>query len=49
METYTAYTALLDEYKKEYAKGLTGERADEAREEIETFFIEYVDKSYNFV
>ncbi|TNE96006.1 MAG: DUF1573 domain-containing protein [Bacteroidetes bacterium] len=44
METYDAYTALLEEYKKEYSKGLSGDRAEEAREEIETFFIEYVDK-----
>lgn len=44
IETYTTYTAMLDEYKKEYSKGLNGDRAEEAREEIETFFIEYVDK-----
>jgi hypothetical protein len=44
METYSAYTILLDEYKKEYSKGLNGEPAEEAKEDIETFFIEYVDK-----
>jgi hypothetical protein len=44
METYSAYTILLDEYKKEYSKGLGGEKAEEAKEDIETFFIEYVDK-----
>lgn len=44
IETYESYTALLDEYKKEYSNGLSGEKAEEAKEDIETFFIEYVDK-----
>ena len=44
IETYDSYTAMLEEYKREYSKGLNGEKADEAREDIETFFIEYVDK-----
>jgi tetratricopeptide (TPR) repeat protein len=44
MTTYDRYTAMLDEYKTEYSKGLKGEKADEAREDIETFFLEYVDK-----
>ena len=35
---------MLDQYKKEYANGLNGEKADFAQEEIENFFIEYVDK-----
>lgn len=42
--TYNEYTAMLDQYKKEYSNGLNGEKADFAQEEIENFFIEYVDK-----
>lgn len=44
IDTYHEYTAMLDEYKKEYAKGLRGEKAEEAKEDIESFFIEYVDQ-----
>ena len=42
--TYNEYTGMLDQYKKEYANGLNGEKADFAQEEIENFFIECVDK-----
>ena len=42
--TYSEYTAMLDQYKNEYANGLNGEKAEFAKEEIENFFIEYVDK-----
>ncbi len=42
--TYNEYTSMLDQYKKEYGKGLSGEKAEFAAEEIEDFFIEYVDK-----
>lgn len=44
IESYNDYTAMIDTYKKEYSKGLGGTKADEAQEDIETFFIEYVDK-----
>jgi len=44
IDSYDDYTAMLDQYKKEYANGLNGDKADLAKEEIETFFIEYVDK-----
>jgi tetratricopeptide (TPR) repeat protein len=44
IDSYDDYTAMLDQYKKEYANGLSGDKADFAKEEIETFFIEYVDK-----
>lgn len=44
IDSYHDYTAMLDKYKKEYAKGLTGDRAEEAKEDIESFFIEYVDQ-----
>lgn len=44
IDSYTDYTAMLDRYKKEYSNGLSGEKAEEAKEEIESFFIEYVDQ-----
>jgi tetratricopeptide (TPR) repeat protein len=42
--TYDAYTGMLNRYKREYANGLRGDRAHEAEEEIESFFIEFVNK-----
>jgi len=44
LETYEAYTAMIDHYKEEYAKGLSGEHANIAKENIEDFFFTYVDK-----
>lgn len=44
IDTYSRYTAMMDTYKKEYSKGLSGDKSDEAKEDIETFFIEYVDQ-----
>lgn len=44
IDSYNEYTAMLEQYKKEYSTGLSGNRAEEAKEDIETFFIEYVDK-----
>lgn len=44
IHAYNDYTAMLDKYKSEYSKGLKNEKAEEAKEDIETFFIEYVDK-----
>lgn len=35
---------MIDTYKKEYSKGLTGIRTNEAEEDIEDFFLQYVDK-----
>lgn len=42
IDTYNDYVAMEDKYKKEYAKGLSGEEAIDAKEDIETFFLEYV-------
>jgi len=42
--TYDEYTLMLDKYKKEYSSGLKVDRAEEAKEDIESFFIEYVDQ-----
>ncbi len=44
IDSYHDYTAMLETYKKEYAKGLTGVKSDEAKEDIESFFIEFVDQ-----
>jgi hypothetical protein len=35
---------MLDNYNHEYAKGLTGDKSEEAKEDIDSFFMEYVDQ-----
>lgn len=42
IDSYKDYNAMIPKYKKEYAKGLVGEKASDAEEDIESFFIEYV-------
>ncbi len=44
MDSYNKYSDMIETYKTEYAKGLSGTRANEAGEDIESFFIEYVDQ-----
>lgn len=44
IDNYHDYVALIPTYKKEYSAGLTGERAADAQEDIESFFTEYVDQ-----
>ncbi|MFI5203133.1 MAG: DUF1573 domain-containing protein [Flavobacteriales bacterium] len=44
MTTYEAYTALIDKYRKEYSSGLDSAKAKKARNDIEAFFTDYVDK-----
>lgn len=44
LETYTKYLALEDKYKKEYSVGLRGDKAEEAKEDIDDFFTEYVEQ-----
>ncbi len=44
MATYQEYTGMLPRYQKEYAAGLPSEKAEEAKEDIEIFFTEYVDQ-----
>lgn len=41
---YAEYRAMLDQYQTEYSSGLSGEKAAEAKEDIESFFLEYVDQ-----
>jgi len=44
IDSYNEYTTMLPTYQKEYGKGLSGEKVRDAEENIEDFFIEYVDK-----
>ncbi len=44
INSYTAYRAMLEIYKKEYSKGLNTHKTEEAKEDIENFFIEFVDQ-----
>ncbi|MCO5259779.1 MAG: DUF1573 domain-containing protein [Crocinitomicaceae bacterium] len=44
MTTYNEYTEMLPRYQKEYAVGLSGEKVEEAKEDIEDFFTEFVDQ-----
>jgi hypothetical protein len=44
IDSYDDYTAMLDTYKSKYAEGLKSEKAEEAKEDIESFFVEYVDQ-----
>ncbi|HIP31833.1 MAG TPA: DUF1573 domain-containing protein [Crocinitomicaceae bacterium] len=44
IETYHRYTKMIEEYKDEYSKGLTGEKSNEAKANIQNFFVDYVDK-----
>lgn len=44
IDSYYTYTKMIDTYKKEYAKGLRGEEAADAKDDIEDFFLEYVDQ-----
>lgn len=43
-DSYRSYVEMLPEYRKEYARGLSGDRAEEAEEDIESFFTEYVEQ-----
>lgn len=42
LESYQQYIALEGKYKKEYSKGLSGEDSEEAKEDIDDFFIQHV-------
>lgn len=44
MTTYRAYKKLEDKYKNEYSKGLKSEEELDAVEDIEEFYIDYVDQ-----
>ncbi|MFK8037356.1 MAG: DUF1573 domain-containing protein [Crocinitomicaceae bacterium] len=44
LSTFERYRNMQNRYKKEYSKGLIGDAGEEAKEDIEDFFIEYVEK-----
>lgn len=44
LTTYAEYTKLLPTYQEEYSEGLIPDKAQIAKEEIESFFMEYVDQ-----
>jgi tetratricopeptide (TPR) repeat protein len=44
IHSYHAYREMLETYKNEYSNGLSGSKAEDAKEDIESFFIEYVDQ-----
>lgn len=42
MDSYYDYIEMIDQYKKEYSRGLKNEKAEDAKDDIADFFIEYV-------
>lgn len=44
IDSYSDYTAMMDKYKKEYSKGLVGTKSEDAKDDIEDFFIQFVDQ-----
>ncbi len=44
MTTYREYIKLKPTYHKEYSSGLSGDAAEEAKEDIDDFFIQYVEQ-----
>lgn len=46
-ETYTKYQALRAEYKREYSKGMSGDDKEDAVDDIDNLFDEYIEKGFN--
>jgi hypothetical protein len=44
MQSYEAYEKLKSDYYKQYSEGLDGDAAEDAKEDIEDFFVEYVEQ-----
>lgn len=44
LETYQNYSDMTEKYQEEYARDLSPEDQEKAREEIEDFFVQYVDR-----
>lgn len=44
ISSYHDYKEMLGKYQKEYSSGLSGEKAEDAKEDIESFFLEFVDQ-----
>jgi len=47
LRTYDSYLNLQSKYQREYSKGLIGDEKEEAKEDIQDFFLEYVEKGVN--
>ncbi len=45
-ESYYEYVAMIDRYKREYARGLSGDEKAEAEDDIEIFFLAYVNDGF---
>lgn len=45
-ETYYEYVAMIDRYKREYSRGLSGDEKLQAEEAIEIFFLAYVNDGF---
>lgn len=45
-ETYYSYMGMIDRYKKEYARGLSGDEVINSEAEIEVFFLAYVTNGF---
>lgn len=48
-ETYEAYTAQINEYEREFTKGLKGAAKQKAEEEIESLFTDKVDEGFHYL
>ncbi|RFC53672.1 tetratricopeptide repeat protein [Brumimicrobium aurantiacum] len=44
LDSYQDYVAMKDKYKSKYAQGLKGKAVDDAKDDIEDFFLEYVEQ-----
>lgn len=44
MESYNSYLALKPKYRREYSSGLNGDDSEEAKEDIDDFFVQYVEQ-----
>lgn len=44
INSYNDYVQMIPQYKREYSKGLAGTKAEDAQEDIESFFTEYVEQ-----
>lgn len=44
MESYNSYVALIPKYRREYSSGLNGDDSEEAKEDIDDFFVQYVEQ-----
>ncbi|MFD1553624.1 hypothetical protein DNU06_16240 [Putridiphycobacter roseus] len=44
IQTYQNYLQLKKQYKSAYSKGLIGEESEDAKEDIEDFFVEYIEQ-----